>query len=127
MCAQLVAEPWATSAAGRAGSPVLLFERFQLGHGFAKNADHLIDFGAVELQLRIVVGHRVEGFVFFEAFALEAEAFGQLLDFGDEDEVEMLLAEVALALRAVDGAVVGVLDELKNKLPLALRTLKNFG
>src|SRR4051794_749208 len=108
-------------------SPVVFFERVELRDRLAKDADDLVDLGAVQLQLRVAVGHRVERFVLFEAFALEAEALAQLLDFGDEDEVEVLLAEVALALGAVDGAIVNVLDELKNKLPLALRTLENLG
>jgi len=99
----------------------------ELGDRFAEDVNDLVDLVAVEFQLGIAVGHGVDRFVLFEAFALEAKALGQLLDLGDEDEVEVLLAEVALALRAVDGAVVGILDELENKLPLALRTLENFG
>src|SRR5204863_1590656 len=68
-----------------------------------------------------------DGFVLFEAVALEAEALGQLLDLADQDEVDVLLAEVALALRAVDGAVLSVFNEVENELSFALRTLEDFG
>ena len=66
-----------------------------------------MDLAAVESQLGVAVAHRVDRLVFFEAIALEAKAFRELFNLGDENEIDVLFAEVAFALRAVDGAVVG--------------------
>ena len=85
-----------------------------------------MDFGAVEFEFGIAVGHRVDRLVFFEAFAFEADAFGQLFDLRDEDEIDVLLTEVALALGAVDGAVLRRLDELEYELSFALRTFEDL-
>jgi hypothetical protein len=41
--------------------------------------------------------------------------------------MEILLAEVALALRAVDRMLGRVLDQLENELALALRALEDLG
>jgi hypothetical protein len=105
----------------------LLFERVELGHGFAEDVDDFVDLGAVEAKLGVAIGEGVDGFVLFQPFALEAEPFAQLFDLADEDEVEVFLAEVALALRTVNGSVFGILNELEDKLSLALRTLENLG
>jgi len=54
------------------------------------------------------------------------DQIAQLLDLTHQDEVDVLLAEVALALRAVDGAVFSVFNEVENELSLALRTFEDF-
>jgi hypothetical protein len=104
-----------------------VFEGIEIGEGLAEDVDDFVDLGAVEVKLGVAVGHRVDGFVFFQAIALEAEALDELLDLGHEDEVDVFLAEVALALRTVDGTVLRTFDQFKNKLSLASGTLKNLG
>src|SRR5205085_7551929 len=104
-----------------------LLERVEVGQGAAEDGDDLVDLGAVEAKLGVAVAEGVDRLVLFQAVALEAEALGQLLDLADQDEVDVLLAEVALARRAVDGAVRVRRDLFKNELSLALRALENLG
>src|SRR5437764_3160631 len=110
----------------RDGSTVWLLEGVEVGQGAAEDGHDSMDLGAVAVELGIALGHGVDGFVLLQAVALEAEALGQLLDLGEEDEVDVLLAEVALALRTPDGAVVGRLDKVDHELAFALRALEDF-
>ena len=82
---------------------------------------------AVKAEFRIAVCETVNRLIFLEAVAFEAQPFGELFDLRDEDEVDVLLAEVAFALRAVNRAIFRGIDELENELSLALRTLENLG
>jgi hypothetical protein len=106
---------------------IRLLEGVEISERFPEDVDDLVDLGAVEMQLGVAVGQGVDSFIFFEAVALEAEAFGKLFDFGEDDEVDVFFAEVAFALRAVDGAIFSRFDELEYELPFALRTLENLG
>jgi len=104
-----------------------LLQCVEIGERLPKDVDHLVDLGAVEAELGVAVGHPVDGLVFLEALTLEAKAFGQLFDFGEEDEVDVFFAEVAFALRAVDRAILGRLDQFEYELSLALRALEDLG
>jgi hypothetical protein len=108
------------------GSLVRRLQGVQIGQGAAEDVDDFVELRAVDPQLGVAVGHRVDRLIALEAIALEAEAFGQLVDLGDDDEVEVLLAEVALALRAVDRVLGRRLDQFDHELPLALRALEDF-
>src|SRR5258708_37591037 len=59
--------------------PVLLFQRIKLRHGLPQDMNDLMHLGAVDLQLGVAVGHRVDRLVFLDALALEAQALDQLL------------------------------------------------
>ena len=89
--------------------------------------EHLVHLGSVHMKLGVAVGHSVDGLVFLEAIALETEALGELLDLSDQDETDVLVAQVPFALGAVDGAIVRALYKLEVELALALRALENFG
>ena len=106
---------------------IRMLQSLEVGERLAQNVDHLVDLGAVEPELGVAVGHGVDSLVFFKTVALEAEAFGQLLDFGEEDEVDVFFAEVAFALGAVDGAVRSRIDQFEYELSLALRALEDLG
>src|SRR5688572_23185767 len=107
-------------------SPVGLLERVEVGHGLPEDVHDFMNLGAVSAELGIAVGHGVDGLVALEPLSLESEALDELFDLADEDEVEVLFAEVALALGAVDGLVGGGLHQLEDELPLALRALEDF-
>jgi hypothetical protein len=85
-----------------------------------------VDLRAVDAELGVAIGQGVDRLIFFEPVALETEALAQLVNFGEEDEVDVFLAEVALALRAVDRAIVGRFDQFEDELSLALRAFEDF-
>ena len=108
--------------------PLLILrpQRVEIGEGFSQDGDDLVDLAAVEPEFRVAVGHSVDRLIFFEPVALEAKPFGQLFDLADQDEVDVLLSQIAFALGTIDGAVFGRFDEVENELSLALRTLEDF-
>src|SRR5206468_4358932 len=116
-----------SSCAGTRSLTVGLLQCVELRERAPEDVDHLVHLAAVESQLRIAVSHCVDRLIFFQTFALEAQALDELFDLGDQDEADVFFTEVALALRAVNGAVFGRLDELENELSFALRTFEDLG
>ena len=117
---------FAAASAARFRSGVVLTQGLELGERLPEDGDDLVDLAAVDPHLGIAIVHGVDRLVLLQPVALEAEALRELLDLGDEDEIDVLFAEVALALRAVDGTVLGPLHQLEDELALALRALEDF-
>jgi hypothetical protein len=106
---------------------IALLEVIEVVESSTQDGDDFVDFRAVHAEFGVALTQGVESLVLFQTVALEAKALRQLLDLGPQDEMEVFLAEVALTLRAVDGAVLSRFEQLEYELALALWTFEDFG
>lgn len=86
-----------------------------------------MNLGTVVAKLGIAFAHGIDGLVALQPVTLETKALGEILDLAAQDELNILLAQVAFALRAMDGLIRSVLHQLENELAFALRALEDFG
>src|SRR5262249_3200744 len=80
----------------------------------------------VVAHLGIAVGEAVDGLVLLEPILLEGQPFDHLVELAAQHERDVPHAEIAAALRAMDGLAAGVGDAVDDELALAARALEDF-